>query len=124
MIKFVLEKPPQFNLDWWKPTQKEWADVLLKDQKPFWRDEKNPSNGRPWEPRKKPTGDWPILNKTGVMQKTARIVPRNDGFMVNTTTYGGFHQFGTSKMVARPWMGIPENSLKQLSGIAWKHILS
>lgn len=124
MIRFTLENPPQFNLNWWKPTQEEWAGVLLKDQKPFWKDQREPSTGRPWAKRKPPTGDWPILNKTGVMQNTSRIVPHLDGFMVTTTDYGGYHQFGTSKMVARPWMGIPERSLRQLETISWKNILS
>ena len=124
MIKFSVENPPQFNLNWWEPTQEEWAPILLADQKPFWKDERDPDNGRPWQARKPPTGSWPILRKTGVMQDTAEIVPWQRGYMVNTTFYGPFHQFGTSRMVARPWMGIPETSLQKLSGIAWKHILS
>ena len=124
MISVTVKQKPHFNLNWWDPTQKDWSKVLLEDQKPFWKDERNPSNGTPWEARINPTGDWPILHKTGQMQDTAEIVPYNRGFMVNTTDYGPYQQFGTSKMVARPWMGIPETSMAQLSAISWKHILS
>jgi len=124
MIRFTVENPPKFNLNWWEPTQKEWAPELLKEQKPFWHNEQNPSNGRPWRKRKEPTGDWPLLHKTGKMQDTAKILPEGKGFMVSTTDYGPYQQFGTSKMVARPWMGIPEKSMATISSIAWKNILS
>jgi len=44
-------------------------------------------------------------------------------FLVDTTPWGVFNQFGTKKMPARPWMGVPDSSLDKLSDIAWKHIL-
>jgi hypothetical protein len=122
MIRLTVEKLPTINLNWWKPTQDEWAPVLLEAQKPFWKDERNPTTGQPWKKRKEPTGSWPILNRTGEMQNTARIVPYNTGFNAVTTNYGPYQQFGTSKMVARPWLGIPETSLVSLGQIAVKNI--
>jgi phage gpG-like protein len=134
MINFQVKKDgfTQFNLDWWKPTQKEWAPVLLKDQAVPWRQESDPTTGRPWvsltpkyalaKLRKFP--GQPILRATGKMQDEAKILPKGEGFEVKASPYGAYHQFGTSRMAARPWVGIPDNSLKQLSPIAWKHILS
>ncbi len=119
------------NLKWWKPTQKEWAPVLLKDHQVPWRRESDPTTGRPWAPLSAKYGRskqkrWPgapILRATGDMQDTAVILPWKDGFQVKTTPYGAYNQFGTSKMPARPWMGIPDKSLEQIVPIAWKNIL-
>jgi hypothetical protein len=58
------------------------------------------------------------------MQDSAYIYTRGDKFLVKSTSYGAYNQFGTSKMPARPWMGVPDISLKQIVPIAWKNILS
>jgi hypothetical protein len=120
------------NLNWWPPTQKEWAPLLTKSQDPFWKQESNPSNGRPWaslsreyaiQKAKKWPGQ-PILRASGAMEDGARIVPENAGFAAIVKSYGVYHQFGTKKMVARPWLGIPDTALQLLPAIAWKNILS
>jgi len=132
MITFEIKNLPVINLDWWAPTQKEWAPILLKDQKPFWKDEQNPTTGRPWKAlnpgyadrkSKKFPGE-PILRATGRMQDTAKILPWQQGFKVQSTNYGPYQQFGTSRMPARPWMGIPPKSLAQLGVIAFKNIFT
>jgi phage gpG-like protein len=66
----------------------------------------------------------PILRVTGAMQDTAVINPKGQGFSVTSMYYGAYNQFGTSKMPARPWVGIPDDSLKKIVPIAWKNILS
>jgi hypothetical protein len=124
--------PTLFNLDWWEPTKKKWAPVLLDANKPFWKNEREP-DGKPWKKlspaygawKKKNFGPSSILRLTGQMQDTARIRVdlKNDKFFVETTTLGIYHQFGTSKMSARPWMHVPDTSLSKLSAISWKHIL-
>jgi hypothetical protein len=58
------------------------------------------------------------------MQDVAYIYTRGNVFKVKSTPYGKYHQFGTSKMAARPWMGVPDISLKQIVPIAWRNILS
>lgn len=130
MIEFKLKRPPTVNLDWWKPTQKQWAPILLKDQKPFWKDQRNPTTSEPWarlspdyaaHKQKKYPGQ-PILRATGRMQDTAKILPWQQGFKAQTTSYGPYQQFGTDRMPARPWLGIPPNSLAQLGVIAFKNI--
>lgn len=78
--------------------------------------------GSPWAPRKQPTGGWPILTHFGPLRAAATgqgpgAVQETDG---RTATVGvdtgvrvtpggvhsaGFHQSGTSRMPARPWLG-------------------
>ena len=132
MISFRIRSLPTINLGWWKPTQKEWAPVLLRDHLIPWRQESDPTTGRPWaalsvkyrEYKVKRYPGEPILRATGKMQDTAKIRPRGEGFEVKTTKYGRYHQSGTPRMPARPWMGIPDTSLRHIVPIAWKHILS
>jgi phage gpG-like protein len=120
------------NLNWWKPTQKEWTPVLLDDQAPFWKRQVDPTYERPWARLNPAYAKWksdhypgqPILRATGLMQDSAFIYTRGNKFLVKSTGYGAYNQFGTSKMPARPWMGVPNVSLKQIVPISWKNILS
>lgn len=79
-------------------------------------------DGAAWAPRKPPTGNWPILNKTGALMAAATgqgpgAIQASDG---RSATVGvdasvhvpgggvhaaGFHQSGTSRMPARPYIG-------------------
>lgn len=73
---------------------------------------------RPWEPRKEAKSDafssHPILQKTGALlhsalravRNTYRFAARQTWFHIFSVNvhYGKFHQFGTPKMVARPFM--------------------
>lgn len=130
MISFKVKNMPSINRNWWAPTQRQWAPILLQEQKPFWKDEKDPTFGRPWAKLSPGYAAWkdkkypgqPILRATGKMEDTAKIVPYRTGFNVNTTRYGAYHQFGTRKMPARPWMGIPPKALAALGAIAFKNI--
>ena len=132
MISFKVKNMLSVNLDWWKPTQKQWAPILLRDHAVPWRQESDPTTGRPWaslskkyrEKKQKKYAGQPVLRATGKMQDRAKIKPKGEGFDVKTEKYGRYHQFGTSKMPARPWMGIPDTSLKHIVPIAWKNILS
>ena len=132
MISFDIKKMPTINLGWWKPTQRQWAPILLKDHAVPWRQQSDPTTGRPWaslsrsyrENKQKRYPGQPILRATGKMQDNAKVQPKGQGFQVKTEKYGRYHQFGTAKMPARPWVGIPDKSLKQIVPIAWKNILS
>jgi phage gpG-like protein len=120
------------NLNWWKPTKEEWVPVLLDDHPQFWKSQVDPTYQRPWQQLSPRYQAWksehypgqPILRATGLMQDVAYIYTRGDKFLVRSTNYGKYQQFGTSKMPARPWMGVPDISLKQIVPIAWKNILS
>jgi len=120
------------NLNWWRPTKQEWVPVLLDDHPQFWKKQVDPTYQRPWQMLTPRYASWknenypgePILRATGLMQDIAYIKTQGNVFLVKSTKYGKFHQFGTSKMAARPWMGVPDISLKQIVPIAWKNILS
>jgi len=120
------------NEHWWPKTQKQWASKLLQENKKFWPQEKNPHTGRPWKDlspkyrlwKEKTRPGQPILRYTGKMQDSARILPKGEGFEVRTTFYGKYQQFGTNRLVARPWVGIPDSSIPSLQTLAWKNILS
>lgn len=134
MIRFRFEKGsfPGMNLRWWGPTRREWAPILANDQKIFWQQESNPDTGRPWARLTPAYQEWkqqhypgePILRQTGRMQDNMQIKVRGNVFSVYGAPYGRYQQFGTSEMVARPWVGVPDNSLKQIVPISWKNILS
>lgn len=120
------------NTKWWKPTQREWTPVLLDDHPQFWKRQVDPTTQRPWKSLNPRYAAWkdqnypgqPILRATGLMQELAYIYTRGDRFLVRSTHYGAYNQFGTSRMPARPWMGVPDISLKQIVPIAWHNILS
>ena len=130
MIEFKIKNPPTINLDWWKPTQKQWAPVLLQQQKPFWKDQRDPTTSEPWKPlspdykarKDKRYPGQPMLRATGFMQDRTKILPWQEGFKVQTANYGPYLQYGTSRMPARPWLGIPPASLASLGVIAFKNI--
>jgi len=120
------------NLNWWKPTKEEWVPVLMDDHPQFWKQQVDPTYRRPWAQLTPRYAAWknknypgnPILRRTGDMLDVSYIYTRGDKFMVKSTHYGAFNQFGTSKMAARPWMGVPDVSLKQIVPISWRNILS
>lgn len=117
MIKFKLTVPT-VNTDWWKYSKNRIAAVLLEENQVDWAAERNPNTGTKWAPRKQPTGGWPILRRTGAMQDSTRIKPGGVGlFTARTVSYGPFHQYGTRRMVARPWLGVPDRSLPRMAEI-------
>jgi hypothetical protein len=103
----------------------------MKDNRPFQRNEKDPTTGKPWARLTPVYAAWkqahfpgqPILRRTGLMLDSAALFTRGDEFLVKTTSYGPYNQFGTKRMVARPWMGVPDISLQHIVPIAWKNIL-
>jgi phage gpG-like protein len=134
MIKFKVQGNglTPMNLNWWQPTKREWTPVLLDDHPQFWKQQVDPTYKRPWAQLTPKYANWkgqrypgqPILRATGLMQDIAQIYTEGNVFYVKSTDYGKYHQFGTSKMAARPWMGVPDISLVQIVPISWKNILS
>lgn len=131
-VRLKLQNLTPLNTRWWKPTKEEWVPVLLDDHPQFWKRQVDPTYQRPWAKLTPRYAEWkaenypgePILRLTGLMQDVAFIYTRGNKFLVKSTPYGRYHQFGTSRMVARPWIGVPDISLKQIVPIAWKNILS
>jgi phage gpG-like protein len=120
------------NTRWWTPTRKEWAPVLQDSQSEYWQQQTNSFNGQPWKPLTEKYAakksilypGAPILRATGAMQDTMTIQSTPKKFHVHGVDYGKYHQFGTKRMSARPWVGFPEQTLGPLTELAWKNILS
>jgi phage gpG-like protein len=134
MIRFRVagDGLQRMNLRWWTPTQREWVPLLIDDNYRYQKRQQDPTYGQKWASLAPSTAKWkakhfpgePILRRTGAMLDGSYIFTRGrDQFLVRTTRYGAFNQFGTSKMSARPWMGVPDDSLKQIVPISWKNIL-
>lgn len=120
-----------FNEDWWEDSQPKVAKMLVDENRSTWPKEQNPWTGEKWkelspkykEQKEKKFGGQPILRASGRMQDQVKIRPTNDGlFNVETTKYGGFHQFGTDKMPERTWMGIPDSAMPKINDIVSKNI--
>lgn len=131
MIKIKADKRIKLlNKNWWNPTKKEWAPSLLQHNKELWPRQVD-YEGKPWKAlspsyqkwKAETYGSLPELKVSGRMLESAYIVVRGGTFKVETTEEGVYNQFGTERMPARPWMGVPQKSLNKLSEIALNHIL-
>jgi phage gpG-like protein len=65
-------------------------------------------NGTRWRKRQKPTGQWPILEKTGKMRRSVKVVSTvgNTVTIGSNVPYAGYHNWGTPKMVKRKFLGM------------------
>lgn len=110
---------PKVNKDWYKNSKKELTDIVKQHNKESWSAAKDPVTSSPWTPRKAPTGSWPLLKKTGKMFGTTKITSSNEpfSFKARTVDYGKFHQYGTSKMPQRRWLGIGGEATSKMAKV-------
>lgn len=116
---------PNVNLNWWQTSRNELTKIVTDYNKSMWSQQSDPVTLKPWAPRKPPTGSWPLLRKTGRMQDTAKIRAKNAApmlFKASTVYYGKYQQYGTSKMVARRWLGIGSRILDPMAAVIGKNI--
>jgi len=122
-----------FNENWWANSKNEMAQILLQDNRLAWTQEQDPQEGTKWSPLSPNYAQWksrrapgmPILRLTGRMQDNTRIRPAGAPGLFNATmgaNYGRYHMFGTSKMPARPWLGVPMMSMPRITEAAAKAI--
>ncbi|MGE5509940.1 MAG: phage virion morphogenesis protein [Bacteroidota bacterium] len=79
---------------------------------------KTAPSGAAWAPKKRPDG-YGLLVRTGRMRNS--IASRISGMTAEIGTnvhYAKYHQFGTRKMVARPFMGINPADAIELQRVA------
>ena len=133
MFKFDLKgiKGDLFNEDWWEDSQPKVARMLRQEHNDYWAREQDPWDGSKWkdlkpkyrEQKALKFGQQPILRASGKMQDQMKIKANSDGtFNVQTTKYGAAHQYGTSKLPQRTWVGIPETAVPKIEEIALKHL--
>ena len=115
---------PKINLRWWMDSKNELTDIVEEYNKRMWPQERSPVNQQKWKPRKKPTGNWPILKKTGLMQDSAkfRAGAQPFDFIAETVYYGPFMQYGTSTVPARTWLGVGRPIYNDMARVIGKNI--
>ena len=123
MIRMKLTVP-NVNENWWKTSKTELNKLVEDYNRSMWGQQADPVTLKPWAPRKPPTGSWPLLRKTGKMQDTAQFKAGSSPmlFSARTVNYGPYLQYGTSKMVARRWLGIGQAILDPMAAIIGKQI--
>lgn len=121
-FKITFPKP---NVKWWKSSKKELLEMVETHHKDYWSKESDPVTGASWAPRKKPTGSWPILRKSGKMLGSAKFKADERPMLFSATTnvsYGSFHQNGTSKMPRRRWLGLGSDFADKFDNVVAKNL--
>lgn len=122
MLKIEVKGLEPFNENFFKDSIPEMERELLKELKALWKRERDP-DGNPWAKRKDPTGTWPILYKTGKLQKTAEVLIEPRGSMyARVVPYGEKHQWGFGKLPQRKMFGLPDKFVEKASSILWKNL--
>lgn len=122
MLKITASGLPRFNEKFFEDSIPEMERELLRELKSLWKKERDP-DGNPWKPRRQPTGSWPILYKTGKLQKTAEVsISKNGSMFARVVPYGVKHQFGLG-LPQRTMFGLPDNFMNKAGDILWKNLL-
>ena len=123
MIKMKLTVP-NVNLEWWRTSKNQLNKLVEEYNRSTWPSQSDPVTLKPWAPRKQPTGNWPLLRRTGKMQDTATFKAGSSPmtFYAKTTNYGPYLQYGTKNMPARRWLGIGPAVLDPMAAIIGKQI--
>ena len=123
-IKMTLTMPI-VNEMWWNASRNELTQVVERYNKQSWRKQVDPVTLKKWQPRKPPTGTWPLLRLTGTMQNTAKFYTlqgKKGMFYADTVYYGPFMQYGTDTVPARRWLGIGRQMLDPMAKVIRKYI--
>ena len=121
-FKMTIPKP---NENWWKSSRTELTKFVEQYHKEAWTDQKDPVDGKSWTPRKPPTGQHPLLRKTGRMFDTTKFKSDAHPMLFKATTnvaYGKFHQDGTSRMPQRRWLGLGSDFSDKFATVLRKHL--
>lgn len=122
-FKFTLTVP-KVNENWWATSKTKLQQIVEEYNKESWSKQQDPVDNTRWDPRKPPTGSWPILRKSGRMQDSTKFT--SSGKMLfeakTAVNYGSFHQNGTSKMPRRRWLGIGGDVTDKMAKVIAKNI--
>lgn len=87
--------------------------------------ESQEASGVRWAARKK-VYPWPILIKTGHLMRSATTesepghvehIGDRDVTTGTNVHYAGYHQYGTERMVARPFEAVPDAAVDEMEGL-------
>lgn len=124
MIKLTMTVPKP-NLKWWKSSRKELLEMIEEYHEESWTSGQDPVTQKKWEPRKQPTGNHPLLRKTGKMLNSTKFKADQHPMLFKATTnvsYGKFHQNGTSRMPQRRWLGLGSGFSKKFAKVLRKNL--
>ena len=88
------------------------------------------ASGQKWAPRKR-FYPWPILIKTGHLMRSVTTEGEPDHIeqigdrdvMTGTNVfYAAFHQYGTERMVARPFEAVPDSAVDEMESLLVDYI--
>lgn len=82
------------------------------------------AQGRPtqWEGRQD-DHPWPILIKTGALYNSIGYSVHGDGVSVDCgEPYGDYHDQGTSRIPARPFLLIQDEDANEIENMIWEHL--
>lgn len=128
---FKWKEDFQLNENWLPESLDEWTPMLRRDLLHYWERERDPGTGNRWaalSPKYKSWkikhyGSLPKLILSGALLGGVTIRRDGNRILAETLDYGLYHQTGTSKMPARPYLGIPPVALNQLTRISARRIL-
>ena len=121
-FKLTIPKP---NLKWWDSSRNELLKVVKEHHQDAWQAQQDPVNGKPWKPRKQPTGSHPILKKSGKMQNSTKFKADSHTMLFKATTnvgYGKYHQKGTDRLPQRRWLGLGGEFEDKFAKVMKKHL--
>ncbi len=123
MFKMTLSVP-KIDSNWWQKSKKDLTKLVEDYNRETWPKQKDPVTLQPWKPRKAPTGSWPILRKTGLMQDSAKFKAGKSPleFYAKTTNYGPYMQYGTRTVPARRWLGIGQKLLDPMAKVIGQNL--
>ncbi|MEI9428731.1 phage virion morphogenesis protein [Mesorhizobium sp. Cs1299R1N3] len=91
--------------------------------------EKVSPDGVPWAPWSASYAGGKSQKGRGILVRTGRLMGSIANFVAGDAVtvgsgvaYGRYHQFGTKKMVARPWLGASAANLTEIEGTLVKFI--
>lgn len=109
------------SLSAWRKLLNDVRKVLQEGIEERFQTETDPT-GQPWAPLKRPRPG-KILTKTGKLRRSFEYPFRTDSTgmlkwiqlqVLNKVPYGVFHQEGTVKMVARPFLGFTQKMMDRI----------
>ncbi len=112
---------PRFNPNWYEDSKSEVEKTFLQENLKRFDQQRSPE-GKPWAPRKQEY-PWKTLNKTSQMRNSLKYeLPEMGKVSMSFERKGIFHQFGTSKMPARPWAGVTSKTWIKVKRIYLKNL--
>ena len=109
---------PDIRLDWFARSKMEVLPIVKQHNQRSWTQRKDPVDGSRWEGNDD-------LQETGSMFRTTMFhMDNKEIYATVMKAYGKFHQYGTSNIPQRRWLGINGFVVERIGNIFGKNLLS